>query len=113
MTHLAQNFGIAKYHNSILSTRERNVQTPRIVQETNSLVLVTPNAAQNDVVLLPSLECINAGYFNFLVQILLQRSVELHIIDNVGALALIRGHDADLIGNNTRFEELCDNFLDV
>ncbi len=99
--YLAQDLGIAKDNNAILGTRECDVQTPGIIQETYSLVLITPDTAQNDVILLSSLECINAGYFNLLVQIFLEGAVELHKVDDVGALTLIRGNDADLGRNNT------------
>lgn len=76
-------------------------------------MFVAPDAAQDDVVLLSSLEGINTGYFDIFVQILLERAVELHIVDYVGSLALVRCHDTDLIWNNPRLEELGNNLLDV
>lgn len=113
LAHLAQYLGITEDHNTILGTSEGYVQTPRIVQETDTLVLVTPDAAQDNIVLLPSLECINTRHFNVFIQVLLQRTVELHVIDNVGSLALVRGDDANLIGNNPRLEKLGNDLLYV
>jgi hypothetical protein len=49
----------------------------------------------------------------FLVKVLLQRTVVLHIVDDVRTLSLVRRHNANLARYNTRLEEFRDNFLDV
>ena len=67
VTNLAQNLRIPKNDNTILRPRKSDIQPPGVVQETNSLMLVTPDTAQDDVVLLPSLERVDARYFDVLV----------------------------------------------
>ena len=76
-------------------------------------MLVASDTAENDVILLSALESIDTGYFNLLVQVFLQRPVELHIVDNIRALTLVRRHYPNLPGNNTRFEKLGDYLLYV
>ena len=70
--HFAQDLGVTENHDTIFSARESNIQAPRIIQESYSLMFIAPNAAQNDVILFSSLERIDTGYFNFLVKILLK-----------------------------------------
>lgn len=113
LAYLAQDLGIAQYNDSIFRTGQGDVQTSRIVQESNSLMLVAPDAAENDIVLLPSLEGVDARDLDFLVQIFLERPIKLHIIDDVGALPLVRCNDTNLGRNNTRFEELGYNLFNV
>jgi len=76
-------------------------------------MLVTPNATQNDVVLLSSLERVDACHLNLLVQVLPQGAAELHIADNVRPLALIGSDDSNLARDNARPEEFCDNLLHI
>ena len=76
-------------------------------------MFIAPDAAEDDIVFLPALERIDTGYFDFLVQILLQRSVELHVVHDIGSLALIRRDDANLFWFHTRFEEFCNYLLDI
>lgn len=76
-------------------------------------MLVASNAAEDDIILLSSLERINAGDFDLLVQIFLQRPVELHIIDDVRPLALIWSDDADLAWYDTRLKEFRHDFLHI
>jgi len=59
-------------------------------------MLVTPDTAQNDIVLLSSLEGIYTGHFDILVQVFLERSIKLHVVDNIGTLTLVGCYDADL-----------------
>ena len=112
-TDLAENLRVSQNHNAILGTRERDVQPPRVIQETDSLMFVAPDTTENDVVLLPSLERIDASDFYLLVEILLKGTVELHVVDDVRALALVGGDDADLAGDDPGFEELGHDLLDV
>ena len=67
VTNLAQDLRIPKDDDAILCPRKSNIQPPGVVQETNSLMLITPDATQDDVVLLPSLERVDARYFDVLV----------------------------------------------
>jgi len=97
----------------ILCTSQSHVQTTRVLQEADALVFVASDAAQNDIILLSSLESIDTGHLNILLQLLLERSVELHIIDNIGTLTLVWCDHADLVGYDARLEELCDDLLNV
>ena len=111
--YLAENLRVAENHHAILGTRQRNVQPARIVQESNALVLVAPNAAQDDVVLLSALEGVDAGNFDLFVKVLLERAVELHIVDDVRPLSLVWCDHSDLAGNDTGLEELGNDLLDI
>jgi hypothetical protein len=62
---------------------EGDIQPAGIIEEANSLMLVASDTAENNVVLLSSLEGINTCDFDFFVQLFLHCAVELHIIDNV------------------------------
>ena len=70
VTNLAQDLRIPKDDDAILCPRKSNVQPPGVVQETDSLMLVAPNAAQDDVVFLSSLKRVDACHFDVLVQVL-------------------------------------------
>lgn len=76
-------------------------------------MFIAPDAAEDNVVLLATLKGIHGCHLYFLVEVLLQRTVILHIIDDVRTLSLVRGHNANLARYNTRFKEFRNNFLDV
>ncbi len=113
MAHLAEHLWVAKDDDTVFCTREGNVQPSRIVQKPNSLMLVAPDTAKDDVVLFATLERIHGSHLNLLVKVLLQRTIVLHVVDNVGALSFVRRHDADLARYNTRLEKFCHNFLNI
>ena len=95
-THLAQDLGIAENNDTILRSRQSDVETTRIVQETDALVFIASDTGQDDIVLFSTLESVYTGDFDFLVEILLQRAVVLHIVDDVAALTLVWRNDTDL-----------------
>lgn len=113
MANLAQYFRVPEDHYTIFRTGESNVETTWVIQETYPLVFITPDTTENNVVLLSSLEGVHARHFHFLVEVFLQRPIELHIIDDIRALTLVRSNDTDLRWNNTRLEELGDDLLNV
>lgn len=113
MKYLAEDLGIAQNYQAVLGTSESDVESSRIVEETNSLVLVGAHARDNDVVLFTTLERIYTGDFDFFVKLLLQRSVELHEAYDVGSLPFVRRNDANLTWKNARFEETGNNFFDI
>lgn len=76
-------------------------------------MFVASDAAQNDIILLPSLESVDTGHLDILIQLLLERPVELHIVDNVGTLALVGCDNANLIRHDARLKELGHDLLDV
>lgn len=66
-THLAQDFGVAQNNATVLGSGQRDVQPSGVIEETNALMLIATDTADDDVVLLSPLECIHASDFNFLV----------------------------------------------
>jgi len=76
-------------------------------------MLVAPNTAEDDVIFLSALECVDAGDFDFFVQILLQRTVKLHVVDDVGPLSFVRCNDTNLAWHYARLKELGHNLLDI
>jgi hypothetical protein len=113
LTHLAEHFRIAENNDAVFCTREGDVQPPRVVQKSNSLVFIAPDTAEDNVVFLATLKSIHGCHLYFLVKVLLQRTVVLHVVDDVRTLSLVRCHNANLARYNTRLEEFRDNFLDV
>ena len=113
IAHLAEYLRVAKDDDTVFCTREGNIQPSRIVQKPNSLMLVTPDTAKDDVVLFTTLERVNGSHLNLLVEVLLQRAIVLHKVDDVGTLSFVRCHDADLARYNTRLEKFGHNFLNV
>ena len=111
--HLAQHLGISEDDNTILRSCECNIQTPRIVQESNALMLIASHAAEDDIVLLTTLKGIHACDFDFFVKIFLESAVELHVVDDIRPLSFVRGYNTDLARHNARFEKLRDDFLYV
>ena len=76
-------------------------------------MLVTPHTAEDNIILLSSLERIHTRDFNLFVQILLQGAIELHVVHDVRSLTLVRRDNTDLTRHYTAFEELGDDFLDI
>ena len=113
MTHLAEYLWVSKYDDTVFCTREGNVQSSRVIQKPNPLMLVAPDTAKDDVVLFATLERIHGSHFNLLVEVFLQRAIVLHIVHNVGTLSFVRCHDADLARYYTRLEKFGHNLLDV
>lgn len=72
---LAEDFRISQNDQAILCPRQRDVQPPRIIQESNPLVLITPHTRNDDVILLSTLKRIDRSDFDFFVEFLLERSV--------------------------------------
>lgn len=95
-TYLAQDLWISQNHASVFSTSQCDVESTRIVQETDSLVVVASDTAEDDVVLLSSLERIDAGHLDVLVKLLLERAVKLHVCGDVGPLPFVRCDDTNL-----------------
>jgi hypothetical protein len=113
ITYLAKYFWITENDHSIFCTRESNVQPPRIVQKPNSLVLIASDTAEDNIVLLTTLKGVHGSDLYLLVEVLLQRTIILHIVHDIRALSFIRRHNADLARYNTGLEELRDNFLNI
>ena len=76
-------------------------------------MFVTPDATEDNVILLTTLESIDARYLDFLVQIFAITSVLLHCTDNVRSLTFVGSDDADLTRLHTSFEKLCDNLFAI
>ena len=76
-------------------------------------MFIAPHATEDDVVFLTTLEGIHGSHLYLLVEVFLQRTIVLHIIDDVRTLSFVRGHNAYLARNNAGLEEFRDNFLNV
>ena len=113
ITYLTKYFRITENDHSVFCARESDVQPPGIVQKPNSLVFVAPDTTEDNVVLLTTLEGVHGSDLYLLVEVLLQRTVVLHIIHDVRTLSFVGCHNADLAGYNTRLEEFRDYFLNV
>ena len=76
-------------------------------------MFVASDTAENNVVLLSSLEGVNTCDFDLLVQVLLHCAVELHIIDHVRPLAFVGSDDANLLRCNASLKKLGYSLLDI
>lgn len=112
-TDLAEDLGVAKDDQAVLGASEGDVEPTRVVEESDALVLVASDARDDDVVLLATLERVDARDLDLLVELLLERAVELHVARDVGPLALVRRDDADLAREDAGLEEASDDLLDV
>jgi hypothetical protein len=61
---LSQDFGVPHDDQTVLGTGQSDVQTTRILEEADTLVLVRTHARHNDQVFLATLEGVHAGNFN-------------------------------------------------
>ena len=95
----------------LLGSGKSYVQTAWIVQEANALMFVGSDTRQNDDVLFSALKGVHASYFDFLIELLMQGTAVLHVLDQVGSLTFVRGDDADLVGLDAGFEEFGGNLL--
>jgi len=112
-TYLAQDFRIAEDDDPVLCTCESDIQTTGIIEETDPLMLVASDTAENNVVLFSPLEGIDTCDLDLLVQVFLHCAVEVHIIDDVRPLAFVGSDDANLLRCNTGLKELGYGLLDV
>ena len=113
ITYLAKHLRITEDDHSVFCTRESDIQPPRIVQKSNSLVFVAPDTTEDNIVLLTTLEGVHGSDLYLLVEVLLQRTIVLHIVHDIRTLSFVRRHNADLARYNTRLEEFRDNFLNI
>lgn len=113
MTYLAEHLGIPKNNDSVLCPSQGHIQTPRIVQEPNALVIITSDTAEDDVILFSPLESIDTSNFDFLVQLLLERAVQLHERSDIGSLTFIWRNDTDLGRRDARLEKLGDHLFNI
>jgi hypothetical protein len=65
-------FGIAENDKAIFGSSESDIQTARVIEETDALVFVGPHTAQDDVVLFSALKCIDACNFDVFVEVPLE-----------------------------------------
>ena len=65
----AQHLGVPHHDDSVLGSSQRNIETTRISQESNTLVFIAPDTGDDDDVLLSSLECVHTGNLNVLVDL--------------------------------------------
>mmetsp|Transcript_9688 Transcript_9688/g.34555 ORF Transcript_9688/g.34555 Transcript_9688/m.34555 type:complete len:333 (-) Transcript_9688:1814-2812(-) len=101
----AENLWVSQNDQAVLCPRQGDVQPPGVAQEPNSLVLVAPDTAQDDEVLLPALEAVHGCDLDTLVRHLSHGTAPLHVVDYPGPLALIRGNHANLIRGHPAPEE--------
>lgn len=111
--YLAQNLRVSEDNDTVFGPCKRDVQPPGITQESDPLMFIAPDATKNNVILLATLEGINASDLDLFVELFLEGSIELHVGDDIGALAFIRCDDPDLVRRYARLEELSDDLLDV
>ena len=75
-------------------------------------MLISADTRQDNNVLLAALESIDTSNLDLLVDLLMKRAAVLHVLDEIGALALIGRDDTDLVGLNTGLDEFGHDFLD-
>lgn len=93
--YLGQKTGIAKYDQSILGTSECNIESPRVAQESDTLMFVASDTTENNVLLFSALESIDTCYLDLLVEFFAQRAMRLHILHQIRSLAFVWCDDTD------------------
>ncbi|KAH3673248.1 hypothetical protein WICPIJ_009867 [Wickerhamomyces pijperi] len=110
---LRQSLRVTQDNNTVLSSGQPDIQTSWISQETNVLFIVSSDTGKNDEILLTTLESIDGGNFNLVVQFLLHGPVHLHVLNNIGSLTLVRSNDTDLIRLDTVSKQSCNDTFTV
>lgn len=76
-------------------------------------MFIASYATQNDVVFFTTLEGIDTGHLDLLVQILLECTVVLHVIDDIRPLTFVWCDDTDLARDDSSLEEFGHNLFDI
>ena len=91
--------GITENDQPVLGSGQSHIESPGIIQETNTRSFVTPDTRKENEILLSSLEAVDRGHLDFFVELRVQLTVPLHVIHDEGSLSLIGRDDADLLGS--------------
>mmetsp|Transcript_4907 Transcript_4907/g.13793 ORF Transcript_4907/g.13793 Transcript_4907/m.13793 type:complete len:216 (-) Transcript_4907:1037-1684(-) len=110
---LPQHLRVPAHDEPVLRPGEGHVEAARVVQEADPLVLVRSHAGEEDEVLLPALEAVDARDLDLLVGLVAERRLALEDGANVRPLPLVRRDDADLVRLDPGLEEVGDELLDV
>jgi len=97
--------GLPRITRPYLARVKADIETSRIAQETNSLMIVGANAREYDEVLLTTLESIDGSNLNLLVVLLLEGTSVLHGADHIASLTFVRGNDSNVLRLNASLEE--------
>lgn len=76
-------------------------------------MVIGTDTRQNDVVFLPSLESVDAGDLDLLVEFDIQGAAVLHVLDDERTLALVGCDDANLVGLDAGTQETCCDLFDI
>ena len=110
---LGQDFRVTEDDKTVLRTRQGDIETTRIRQETNALVVVGAHTGEHDEVLFSTLKGVHGGDFDLFVIVLLECALCLHSADDVAALAFVGCDNTNRFWTNTSLEETRDDLLDV
>ena len=111
--YLAQDPGVPDDDDGVFGPGEGDVEPPGVGEEPDPLVLVGPDAGDDDDVLLSALEGVHAGDLHVLVELGVEGSLVLHVGDEERPLPLVGGDDPDLVGLDPRPDEQGCQFLHV
>ena len=110
---LWEHLGVTKDYQAVFGSCECDIESPRVIQESNTWCLVTPDAWEQNEIFFSSLETIDRGNLNLFIKLRIELSMSLHIVHDEGSLPLIRCNNTDLFGSQTGIEHGRDNLLNV
>ena len=109
----SEDLRVAHDNTGVLGSGQSDIETPRVRQEPDTLVLVTPDTGNDDNVFLSALEGVYAGNFEVLVDLGVEGTLVLKVLHQEGPLALVRGHNPNLVRLHPGLKELCYDLLHV
>ena len=94
---LCKNSCISEDNQTVFGTCQCNIESPWIIEETDSWSFIAPNTRKKYEVLFSTLETIDGCHFNFFVKLRVELALLLHEVQDKGTLAFIRCNYSDLI----------------
>ena len=107
----AEDCGVSTDDQPEPGSRQGYIHSPGICQEPDPQPFIRSHSRYHDVVLFPALEAINRCHLYPLVNFLRKGSVLAEVVKDVGALALVRRDDSELLGFDAAFDHPVDDAL--
>lgn len=107
-----QRVRIADDHNSVLGSRDGDIQPSHIVQESQHAIRIRPNAREDNIVVFASLELVHARDFHLFHLLRLLHMPRQHLPQQ-RSLAVVRRDHADAVSGDAAVDKPLDDLLDA
>lgn len=110
---LAQHSSIPENYHAVFRPCQRNVESTRIVQESDTRSLIRPNAWEQDKVFLSTLEAVYRCYLYLSIELSFKLALSLHVREYESSLTFVGSDNANLVGSESCVEHGSDYLLYV